>query len=99
MSFFRIDFSDNKKPSRYVKHTNGSQCLYAEIEEHIGLCPCPVNDIPYALEIDGWGDDQACIGDVYETEAGLTITCISEEEFREETGQQDVPTALLKNFM
>ncbi|MBR2093901.1 MAG: hypothetical protein IJ904_07705 [Candidatus Methanomethylophilaceae archaeon] len=99
MAYFRIDFIGDVRPPRYVKHDNGSQCLYAEIDELIGLVPHPLNDIPYALEIDGWGDDQACIGDVYETDAGLTVTCISEEEFREDTGQRDVPTRLLEKFM
>jgi len=48
------------------------------------------------LELDGWADDQACHGDVFRTEEGFSVECITEEEFRKETGQRDVPTHLLK---
>lgn len=98
MAFFRIIFKTKRHASVYVFHTNGSQMLYTVIEEHIGLKPHPSNGIPLALEIDGWGDDQATIGDVYETD-DLDVICISEEEFRNETNQEDVPTHLLIKIM
>lgn len=93
MSFFRITFA-NRRPGRHVCHRNGSQRMYAEIME---IAPCAIerNDVPLALELDGWADDQACVGDVYDTDEGFSVECITEEEYREETGQEDTPTYLL----
>ena len=48
------------------------------------------------LEADGWGDDNAFPGDAFETTAGFTIHCLSEENYRRETDQEDTPTHLLK---
>ena len=87
--FFKI-CSTGRKETVYVCHRNGSQNLYAAIQDLVGDTPCPVNDIPYCLEVDGWGDDQAAEGDVYEGD-GFTVECISEDEYREETGQLDTP--------
>ena len=43
--------------------------------------PNPANDIPHALEVDGWGE-LACEGETYEAEK-FDIECISEEEYKE----------------
>ncbi len=81
MAHFKITDKVHNKV-RYVEHHNGSQLLYCEIEEIVGMLPNPCNDIPYALEVDGWGDDQACIGDTYEADE-FEVECITEEEFNE----------------
>ena len=97
MSFFRIQFEKDKQNGNriYVCHPFGSQKMYEEIED---IAPGAVhsNGIPLALEVDGWADDQAFHGDVFRTEEGFSVECITEEEFRKETGQRDVPTHLLK---
>ena len=50
------------------------------------------------MELDGWADEQACPGDTFETEEGFTVECITEQEFRQETNQEDVPIHLLENY-
>lgn len=58
----------------------GSQVLYYQIDDIVGEDkPNPVNDIPHALEVDGWGE-LACIGETYEAKE-FTIECITEEEY------------------
>lgn len=88
MSFFRIKTTAGK--TTYVNHEPGSQAVYDEIDRIVGEKPHPVTGVPQSIEFDGWADDQAYIGDVRETE-DYTIECISEEEYREETGQKYVP--------
>lgn len=99
MSFFRIQFEKDKYNGNriYVCHPSGSQKMYAEIE---GLAPGAIhsNGVPLALEVDGWADDQACHGDVFETAEGFSIECITEETFRIETYQEDVPTQMLESY-
>ena len=99
MRFYRITFDKSVKKHNdiYVAHANGSQSMYGEIEDLVHDTP-HTNGVPLALELDGWADDQACEGDTFETEEGFTVECISEETFREETCQQDVPTYLLQNL-
>lgn len=59
----------------------GSQVLFAEIEDIVGMDPNPANDIPHALEVDGWGE-MACEGETYETEE-FEVECITKEEYDE----------------
>lgn len=66
---------------RVVKAPMGSQVLYEAITEIVGHTRCPGNGIPYAIEVDGWGE-LATIGEVYETPEFL-VECISEEEYNE----------------
>lgn len=98
MQFFRIAFDKavNNHNDIYVAHANGSQSMYTEIE-HLAPGVVCANGFPLSLELDGWADDQACEGDTFETDEGFTVECISEDTFREETRQQDVPTYLLQN--
>lgn len=93
MAFYKITFEDNR-PDIYVKHFNGDQMMFEEIQALVGDAPAR-NDYPLCLELDGWADDMAAPGDTYETDYGFTVECISEEEYREETGQKDVPRHLL----
>lgn len=75
-----IDKSHNNR--RYVvKAPVGSQLLFCEIEELVGMLPCPENGIPHALEVDGWGE-MACEGDIYEADE-FDVECITEEEYDE----------------
>jgi hypothetical protein len=60
----------------------GSQIMYNKIEDIVGMKPHPLTDVPYALELDGWADDDAFPGDVYETE-DFVVECLSEEEYLE----------------
>lgn len=71
----------NKKKNRrtVVDAPAGSQVLYSEIEEMVGMLPCPANGIPHALEVDGWGE-MACEGDTYEADE-FDVECITEEEY------------------
>lgn len=64
-----------------IKAPAGSQRLFAEIEEMVDMKPCPANDIPYALEVDGWGE-LACEGEIYETE-DFVVECLSYKEYFE----------------
>ena len=64
-----------------MKAPAGSKLLYDEIEKLVGYLPCPVNGIPFSMEVDGWGE-LACIGERYETDE-FEVVCLSEEEFRQ----------------
>lgn len=66
---------------RIVDAPSGSQLLFCEIEELVGMLPNPINGIPHALEVDGWGE-LACIDEVYES-AEFVVHCISEEDYEE----------------
>ncbi len=60
----------------------GSQLLFCEIEEIVGMKKTWF-DIPYALEVDGWGE-LAAIGETYEPdEDEFLVEAISEEEYNE----------------
>lgn len=63
----------------FLKHDNGSQNLYYEIDEMFGDLLNPGNNIPHSLEVDGWGD-LACIGETYVADE-FEVECITEEEF------------------
>ena len=81
-TFFKIVNKAHTSPvfHRYVKAPVGGQVLYSEVTDIVGEEKrCQVNDIPLAIEIDGWGE-LACIGETYETD-DLLVECISEEEF------------------
>lgn len=68
---------------KVVKAPVGSQILYDVIHELVGLKKCPANDIPYAIEVDGWGE-LACVGELYEAHDGeFLVEAISEEEYNE----------------
>lgn len=97
MTFYRILFDDNRSAA-YVGHPARTQNMYCAVER---LSPGAIhtNGIPLALELDGWADDMAYPGETFETNEGFTVECITEEGFREETSQQDVPTYLLDNFV
>ena len=73
----------NKKKNRrtVVDAPAGSQVLYSEIEDIVGMLPCPENGIPHALEVDGWGE-MACEGDTYKADE-FDVECITEEEYNE----------------
>ena len=73
----------NKKKNRrmVVDAPAGSQVLYSEIEEIVGMLPSPENGIPHALEVDGWGE-MACEGDTYVADE-FDVECITEEEYNE----------------
>ena len=64
-----------------VRAPFGSQVLFAEIEDIVGMKPCPANDIPYALEVDGWGE-LACEGEIYETE-DFVVVALPYEDYRD----------------
>ncbi|MBO7509961.1 MAG: hypothetical protein J6T35_02150 [Bacteroidales bacterium] len=63
---------------KVVKAPAGSQILYDVINEVVGDKKAE-NGIPYAIEVDGWGE-LASIGELYET-AEFLVEAISEEEF------------------
>ena len=52
-----------------------------EIEDIVGMEPNPANDIPHALEVDGWGE-LACIGETYDADE-FNVECITKEEYDE----------------
>lgn len=97
MSFFKITFEKStKRRNIFVYHVRGSQRIYSEIED-IAPDATHTNGIPLTLKLDGWADDQACPGDTFDTEEGFTVECITEDQFRKDTCQQDIPTYLLEN--
>lgn len=55
--------------------------IYDTIEDIVGDKECPVNGIPYKIEVDGWAD-LACEGEIYETR-DFVVECLTEEEFNE----------------
>ena len=81
-TYFRIIDKQRDKES-FVKAPFGSQILYEEIGNIVGEMPCPLNGIPFSIEVDGWGE-LACIGEDYDTEE-FQVFCITEEEFEEAT--------------
>lgn len=67
---------------KVVKAPFGSQILYREIEDIVGMKKY-WNGIPYALEVDGWGE-LACVGELYESDEGeFVVEAITEEEYNE----------------
>ena len=83
MAYFKL--IDKNRTDGFVdifKAPRGSQILYYKIEEIVGMKPHPLNGIPLALEVDGWADDNAFPGDIYETE-DFVLVCLSEAEYYE----------------
>lgn len=82
-TYFKIIDKTKEKPRTFkVRAPWGSQILFCEVEQMVDMLPNPANDIPHALEADGWGV-LAAIGERYEADE-FNIECISEEEYREE---------------
>lgn len=78
--YFKI--INKKKNRRMVADAPaGSQVLYSEIEEMVGMLPSPENGIPHALEVDGWGE-MACEGDTYKADE-FDVECITKEEYNQ----------------
>ena len=74
---------DNIHHREKVVKDTGNQILYDVIHDLVGLKICPSNDIPYAIEVDGWGE-LACVGELYESHDGeFLVEAISEEEYKE----------------
>lgn len=96
MSHFRITFRDGRRPV-CVRHRSGSQNVFTVIDEAEPSFTMP-NGILLSLEADGWADDQACVGDTLESGV-LDVECITEEEFRRETRQEDMPAYLLEDIV
>lgn len=78
--YFKI-INKGKNRRTVVDAPWGSQVLFAEIEDIVGMEPNPANDIPHALEVDGWGE-MACEGDTYEADE-FDVECITKEEYDE----------------
>lgn len=78
--YFKI-INKTKNRRTVVDAPAGSQVLFSEIENIVGMDPNPANDIPHALEVDGWGE-LAWIGETYEAEK-FDVECISEDEYKE----------------
>lgn len=68
---------------KVIKAPMGSQALYDVVKEMVGMKKNPSNDIPYAIEVDGWGE-LACEGEWYEVPE-FAIVAISEEEYNDFT--------------
>lgn len=67
---------------KVVKAPFGSQILYDIIDDIIGTKTAQ-NGIPYAIEVDGWGE-LACVGELYESDEGeFIVEAITEEEYNE----------------
>lgn len=65
-----------------VKAPPGRQVLYTEIENIVGQQKCPVNGIPFAIEVDGWGE-LAAIGEEYETD-DFCVKCIDWMDYNDD---------------
>lgn len=82
----------------YLNHRRGSQEVFTLIDEVWGPeLINPYTDVPEALEADGWADDEAFPEQTYYSPTDeFEMEVLTEEEYREETDQQDVPTHLLQ---
>ena len=59
-----------------------SQILFDEIDAIVGDKQTWFG-IPYAIEVDSWGEDCCCEGDIYQDEdEQFLVECITEEEYR-----------------
>lgn len=76
----------NKKTGNetHINAPAGSQKLYDEIEDIVGMAPVPSTGIPFAIEVDSWGE-LACIDETF-TAPDFEIECISEEQYRKLRG-------------
>lgn len=81
-SYFRI--KDNIHKREFVLFAPaGSQLLFCEIEEIVGM-KNTWYDIPYALEVDGWGEF-AAIGETFEADDDeFIVEAISDEDYYKE---------------
>lgn len=81
-SYFRIKDNINKREF-VLRAPAGSQLLFCEIEEIVGM-KNTWYDIPYALEVDGWGE-LATIGETFEADDGeFIVEAISDEDYYKE---------------
>ena len=83
MGYFKV-IDKNRKDGfvDIIKAPRGSQIMFDTIDEIVGMKPHPLTEVPYAMEVDGWADDDASPGEVYETE-DFVVECITEEEYWE----------------
>lgn len=79
MAYFKV--FDKNRTDGYCAIINGSPQLFDEIDDIVGDMVCPANGIPYAIEVEGWGE-LAAIGEIYET-SDFVVECISWEEYLE----------------
>lgn len=82
MYFKLIDKNRKDGWADIFRAPRGSQIMYDKIEDIVGMKPHPLTDVPYAIELDGWADDNAFPGEIYETE-DFVVVCLSEEEYLE----------------
>lgn len=77
--YFKIKDNTHKREF-CVDAPAGSQLLFCEIEEIVGMKKTWY-DIPYALEVDGWGE-LAAIGETFESDDDeFIVEAISDEEY------------------
>ena len=62
-----------------IKAPAGSQKLYDEIEDIVDMAPVPSTGIPYAIEVDSWGE-LASVNESF-TAPDFDVECISEERY------------------
>ena len=79
MAYFKI--IDKTRKDGFVNTVSGASALFDEIEDIVGMKECPCNGIPYALEVEGWGE-LCAIGEIYETE-DFVVECLTLEEWLE----------------
>lgn len=77
-SYFKIL---NKKTGTetLINAPAGSQKLYDEIEDIVDMAPVPSTGIPFAIEVDSWGE-LACVNESF-TAPDFDVECISEERY------------------
>ena len=78
--YFKI-INKNHNRRHVVDAPPGRQLLFYEIEDIVGMESNPANDIPHALEVNGWGE-LACIGETYDAD-DFNVECITKEEYDE----------------
>ena len=75
---------DKNRTDGYIdifRAPRGRQIMFYKIEDIVGD-KLHTNGVPLALELDGWADDDAFPGVIFETE-DFVVECISEEEYLE----------------
>ena len=83
MAYFKI--IDKNRTDGFVdivEAPRGSQIMFYKIEDIVGMKLHPLTEVPYAMELDGWADDNAFPGEIYETE-DFVVECLSWEEYLE----------------
>ena len=82
MGYFKL--IDKSRKDGFIdifKASRGSQIMFDKIWDIVGD-KLHTNGIPLALELDGWADDDAFPGEIFETE-DFVVECLSLEEFLE----------------